>query len=204
MKALVKKINELKSSEISKVIESRIKEFESVGDLFKELCFCLMTANFQAQKCIELQKEIGDGFHNFEEEVLRKILKERGHRFWPQRAKHIVTARKHKSFLDEMMKMNSKESRKWLAENVDGLGFKEASHFLRNVGKKDVAIIDFHIIDLLNEHKIIDFDRKGKSLTPKVYLEVEEKLEDLGKATGLDLARLDLYLWYMETGKILK
>jgi N-glycosylase/DNA lyase len=204
MQELVAKINEVKNSDVSTIVEQRIKEFEQVNDLFNELCFCLMTANFQAQKCIALQEEIDRGFHNWEEEKLRRFLKERGHRFWPQRAKHIVNARTHKPILKDLMKKDSKEARKWLAENVDGLGFKEASHFLRNCGKKDVAIIDFHIIDLLNNEGLISFDRRGRSLTPKVYLEIEGFLEGLAKKLGLDLARLDLYLWYIETGKVLK
>ena len=102
------------------------------------------------------------------------------------------------------MKMESVEARNWLNENVYGLGMKEASHFLRNVGKKDVAIIDFHIVDLLNSEGLLDFDRKSKSLTPSRYLEIEKVLLDLGKRLGLNLAELDLYLWYLETGKVLK
>lgn len=84
---------------------------------------------------------------------------------------------------------------------MKGLGYKESSHFLRNVGCDDVAIIDFHIIDLLVANRLI---KKPKALNPKRYLAIEKKLKQLAGRSGLSLGELDLYLWYMETGKILK
>lgn len=209
---LVKKIEELKNSEIAEVIRQRILEFEEIGrksedDVFSELCFCLMTANFQAEKCIHIQKEIGRsrGFEILPEEELASKLKEIGHRFWPQRAERIVKARDCRTELCNMvMKKSGEEMRKWLVDNVKGLGMKEASHFLRNVGYKDVAIIDFHIVDLLNRFDIFEFDRNKQTLTPKKYIEIENVLRELAKNCGVNLAELDLYLWYLETGKILK
>jgi N-glycosylase/DNA lyase len=45
---------------------------------------------------------------------------------------------------------------------------------------------------------------KSKSLSRKRYLEIEKTLADLAAKAKVSLAELDLYLWYMETGKILK
>lgn len=81
---------------------------------------------------------------------------------------------------------------------------KEASHFLRNIGYKNLAIIDFHIIDLLVKENLIKFDRKKKSLTKNKYLEFEKILKNLAEKCQVNLAELDLYLWYLETGKVLK
>ena len=206
MQTLIEKINNLKSSNISRIIENRIKEFEELGkkkedEVFSELCFCLLTANFQAEKCIRIQKDLGRGFDLLPEKELAKRLREIGHRFWPQRAERIVKARECKTELCKIMKESGKEMRIWFADNVKGLGMKEASHFLRNIGYKDVAIIDFHIIDLLVNEGLIE---RPKTISRKKYLEIEKILEEIGKATNLDLARLDLYLWYMETGKVLK
>jgi N-glycosylase/DNA lyase len=36
------------------------------------------------------------------------------------------------------------------------------------------------------------------------YLEIENFLMKIAKKLNLSLAELDLYLWYIETGKILK
>ena len=86
-------------------------------------------------------------------------------------------------------------------KHVRGLGWKEASHFLRNIGYTDFAIIDFHIIDVLTKYNIIE---KPTVLTKRKYLEIEEFLRKIARKSDLNLAELDLYLWYMETGKILK
>ncbi|MBW1933916.1 MAG: hypothetical protein JRI56_13245 [Deltaproteobacteria bacterium] len=47
-------------------------------------------------------------------------------------------------------------------------------------------------------------NRQNKNLNKKTYLEIEKKLEELADVLGITLAELDLYMWYMETGKILK
>lgn len=195
---LVKEIEKLQKSEISQVINKRMDEFRKVKDLFSELSFCLMTAGFRADKCIEIQEEIGTGFENFTLDKLKAELKRMGHRFWPQRAERIFLARGSKR---ELKKVQKEGSRDWLIKNIKGLGMKESSHFLRNIGFEDVAIIDFHIVDLLKREKLIeDF----KNLNKKKYLEIEEILRKLAKKVNLSLGKLDLYLWYIETGTVLK
>jgi N-glycosylase/DNA lyase len=205
---LINAIKKLQKSDIKAKIDKRIGEFKDAGkkgdsEIFKELCFCLLTANYDAAKAIVIQEKVGDGFHGLSETKLSDELKKLGYRFPNVRAKYIVEARKHKDGLKKNIcsYKSDNDRRKWFAENVKGLGYKEASHFLRNIGHEDCAIIDFHIIDLLVKYSII---KKPKTITPKVYLEVEEALKKLGKQTGLNMAELDLYLWYMETGKILK
>ncbi len=203
MKDLIEKINNLKNSDISKIVDERIKEFERIsgGGLFEELCFCLMTANYRADKCIEIQRNIGGGFRTLSEEELAKFLKNAGHRFWPQRANRIVLAREHIAYLENLREMTSKESREWLIKNVKGLGFKESSHFLRNIGIKDLAIIDFHIVELLVRENLIG---RPRTIAPKKYEEIELLLKEMARKSGLNLAELDLYLWYIETGNVLK
>ena len=120
------------------------------------------------------------------------------------RAKYIVEARKYADSLKNIIKSfnDHNELRKWLVKNVKGVGFKEASHFLRNIGYGNLAIIDFHIIDVLTKYKLI---KKPKvPPTERRYLEIESLLRKIAEKLGLNLAELDLYLWYMETGKILK
>lgn len=175
------------------------------NELFGELCFCLLTANYSAEGGIKVQCRVGDGFLSLSERALAKELKDCGYRFPNVRAKYIVEARKHLPALKETLASfpNSNSAREWLVKNVKGLGWKEASHFLRNVGYEDVAIIDFHIIDLLVKHDLLTKQRKG-ALTEKKYLEIEHILSALAKKTGTSLAELDLYLWYEETGKVLK
>jgi N-glycosylase/DNA lyase len=207
MEELINKIENLKQSEIAKIIEKRIVEFKNINknsneELFKEICFCLLTANYNAEKSIKIQNEIGECFLTDSKEELTTKLKQHGHRFPNARAEYISESLKCKDKLNEVVKFPDKKAlRDWIVNNVKGLGYKEASHFLRNVGFDDYAIIDFHIIDILVDNGIIT---KPKTLTKKRYLEIENILRKLANKTDLNLAELDLYLWYLETGKILK
>ena len=208
MKKLIKSVEDLKKSPIKKLVDERIQEFKSLGrksvdELFKEMCFCILTANFSAERGIKIQKALGMEFLEANEEELALRLKEEGHRFPNTRAKYIVEARKHKDILDETSRNagSEHELRKYLAEKVKGLGYKESSHFLRNIGYDNCAIIDFHIVDILRDHRLID---EVKTMSKKQYFKIEGVLNILAKKLGLTLAELDLYLWYLETGKILK
>jgi len=203
---LILKIDSLKKSSIKSLIEQRISEFEKIKSpdkIFSELCFCLLTANFKADKSIEMQNNLSKDFLYSNEQKLALELKEYGHRFWEQRAKRIILARNKKKDLIKLLKLEKNEQilRNWIVKNIQGLGLKEASHFLRNIGYKNLAIIDFHIINILVKYNLIS---ELKSLTPRKYLEIENILKEISLKTKLDLARLDLYLWYMETGKVLK
>ncbi|RLJ02873.1 MAG: N-glycosylase, partial [Candidatus Aenigmatarchaeota archaeon] len=142
------------------------------------------------------------GFLTLSEEQLAKRLRELGHRYPETRARYIVEARRWKVYIRDILKsLRGNVLREWFVKNVKGIGYKEASHFLRNMGYLDFAILDFHIIRVLESYGLID---KVKSLGKKKYLEIEEVLRDVGKRAGLTLGGLDLYLWYMETGKVLK
>ena len=207
MDKLVEKIENLKNSEIGRLIKQRIEEFKNINkesneELFKEICFCLLTANFNAEKSIKIQNEIGECFLTDSKEELTKKLKYYGHRFPNARAEYISESLKCKDKLKEIVQFQDKKIlRDWIVNNIKGLGYKEASHFLRNVGFDDYAIIDFHILDILDHYNLI---KKPKTLTKKKYLDIENLLRRLANKTGLTLAELDLYLWYLETGKILK
>jgi len=208
MKTLLNRIEGLKNDGIKDIIERRISEFESFRkkpskEVFKEYCFCVLTANFDAEKGIKIQKEIGNGFLTLSEKQLARKLKKLGYRFPNMRAKFIAEGRKYKDNLKSIIDSfeNESELREWLVRNMKGLGYKEASHFLRNISCKNLAIIDFHIIDLLERHGLI---KRPKTVTKKKYFEIEGLLERIAGKSGLSLAELDLYLWYLETGKVLK
>lgn len=210
MNKITSLVESLKSSPIKKVIDSKIKEFSELGkkssnEIFKELCFCLLTANFSAHGGIKIQNAVGNGFLTLNENELAKKLSELGHRFPNTRTKYIIEARRYKDNLKEILNNFSNEltAREWAVKNIKGLGMKESSHFLRNIGYKNLAIIDFHIIDLLARNNLIE-KPKSKSLTPKKYAEIENVLKKISEKTNLSLGELDLYLWYEETGKVLK
>jgi N-glycosylase/DNA lyase len=208
MRSLIREVENQKRGRVCNLVRARTSEFMELGKkgsdgIFKELCFCLLTANYSAEGGIRIQKEIGDGFLNLPEKELSRRLRELGHRFPEARASYIVGARNLKDEIYERVRSSGdgSELRDWMVANVKGLGYKEASHFLRNIGFGDVAIIDFHIIDILQRHNLIG---RPKTLTRNRYVEIERLLGKLAKELNLNLGELDLYLWCLETGKVLK
>lgn len=206
MDKLIDAVKALKNSNVKTLVDNRIKEFEEKrndNEIFKELCYCLLTANYDAAKAMHIQNEIGNGFLTLNEKEMALKLKELGYRFPNKRAEYIVEARIHRDSIKRILNgsQNEMQIRLWFAENIKGLGMKEASHFLRNIGYKNFAIVDFHILDLLVKYNLAE---KPKVVVKKFYLKIEKILRKLGEKLGLNMAELDLYLWYFETGKILK
>lgn len=205
---LISSIEALKQSNIKKIIDSRIKEFKENGtkpisEIFKELCFCILTANFSAERAIKIQSEININFLSMPEHDLAEKLRALGHRYPESRARFIVEARKYIPSLEALLRSSrdAKTLREWLVNNIKGLGYKEASHFLRNIGFLNVAIIDRHILNILSEYNLI---KRPKRISKSKYLEIERVLSDIASIVNLSLGELDLYLWFMKTGKILK
>ncbi len=177
-------------------------------DLFSELCFCILTANSSATLGLKIQARLSDGkFWKLTYEELSKELKSMGHRYYEQRARRIVEARKKFKEVEKLLKFERepKKLRELLSNKISpfkvkGFGYKEASHFLRNVGFKDVAIIDRHVLRFLVERGLVE----NKTLTKNFYLHCEEKLRKIADELSLSLAELDLYIFYLKTGKVLK
>ncbi len=203
---LEEKIKSLQK-EISPIIEKRIREFDEMNrkdDLawFSELCFCILTANTSAELGLRMQKSLrAMEFATLSEYELSMKLKELGYRFYNTRAKYIHENQKFSHTIKKIiLEKKEIEKREWLVQNIKGLGYKESSHFLRNVGYKNFAIIDKHIFNLMRKYGITNEIK----ITEKNYVLLENELKKIADKLGMDLARLDLYLWYMETGKILK
>lgn len=190
--------------ETNSLVEQRLKEFKQLNQLgtnhwFGELCFCILTANSKAENAIKIQQEIGtNGFINLTEQAISEIIKKHKHRFHNNKAKFIVQARFFIDIKDKIKDLSGPQAREFIAKNIKGLGFKEASHFLRNVGYDDVAIIDRHILRFMLQQKLIP--SIPKHLSVNFYLECEQILSKFGIA----LSRLDLILWQKMTGNVLK
>jgi N-glycosylase/DNA lyase len=207
MNELLTNIQKLKNSSIQTKIQKRIQEFKNVNllsaeELFQELCFCILTANFNAERSIHIHEHIHECFCTDTKEILSRKLRQQGYRFPNTRAAYIIDSVSKKDALPTIIQTFQRDERRtWLAQNIKGLGYKEASHFLRNIGFDDYAIIDSHVLELLERYRFI---KQPKTLTKKKYIEIENLLQKIAQQTHLTLAELDLYLWYLETGKILK
>ena len=214
-KEIIEEILEIYSS-IQNGIEERLNEFsevwenESEENLFSELAFCLLTPQSKAKMCwdsICTLKEKKVLIYGSEEEVLDCLY---GVRFKYKKAKYIIEVRElfkasgKISVRKEIEKNNCPfETREWLVENVKGMGHKEASHFLRNIGKgKDLAILDRHILKNLKLIGVIE--QIPDSINRTKYIELEQTMREFSKEVGIPLDHLDIVLWYKETKEIFK
>ncbi|MBN2152309.1 MAG: N-glycosylase/DNA lyase [Candidatus Lokiarchaeota archaeon] len=207
---LLAKIDTLKQSESKDVIDQRMAEFRSFRtrsshDNFKELCFCILTGNCGAEASLRIHAAIGDRFLTCScPEEFTALLKDNGGRFYNNKGRFLGSACQYRDDLKDILDSfgdDEQSLREWLVKNVFGFGYKESSHFMRNVGYENVAIIDFHIVDLLSAHGLV---QKQKGLGKRKYLEIEGVLRGIAGKAGLSLGALDLVLWFIETGKILK
>jgi N-glycosylase/DNA lyase len=197
--------------ELRSMVENRIEDFLDVNEMgtekwFEELTYCLLTAYSSArlgQLCVDALCNRDVLLHGDLDQIV-EILKIQGHRFAEKRAEYIIIARELAPALKGTIQgfQDIKASREWLAKNVKGIGWKESSHFLRNVGYLDVAIIDRHIISNLVDYGILE--ERPKSITKRRYLEYERILAEVARRVGMTLGEMDLYLWYRKTGKVLK
>ncbi len=206
------KVRALRNSEVRETVEKRLSEFEKKNSMaskewFSELCFCILTANSKAETAIKIQEEIGaEGFCSYTCDSIRDVIFSNKHRFHNNKSRFIFCAREYAD-IKPKIKSLVKESgiqgaREWLVKNIKGLGYKEASHFLRNIGYTDVSILDRHILNLMKEASLID--SVPKSLNRKIYLEIEQKFLGLANGLKMSASELDLYMWYLKTGKVLK
>lgn len=136
------------------------------------------------------------------EEEIREELKKI--RFKNKKAKYIINAMENfDRIIEKIRNMPSMEAREYIVKNIKGIGYKEASHFLRNIGLAlDLAILDRHILKNLKNLGVID--EIPKSLSPKKYIEIEEKMIEFSKKVSIPVAHLDLLLWCKETGEVFK
>ena len=133
---------------------------------------------------------------------ISNILREKT-RFYKNKSKYLIEFKENKKILNELKKIKENiVKREFLVRNVKGIGYKEASHFLRNTGHRDLAILDRHILKNLVKLRIIK--EVPKSLGASKYLEIEDKFSKFSSKVGISMDELDLLFWSMETGKVFK
>jgi len=88
--------------------------------------------------------------------------------------------------------------RDWLVREVVGFGFKEASHFLRNIGFRGLTIPDIHVLRRLAELGLAD--EPSGSPTPKAHREADAAMRHYAEAIGADLDELDVLWWSRGSG----
>jgi N-glycosylase/DNA lyase len=201
-----------------KEIQKRLGEFREVwrkgsdARLWEELAYCIFTAGASARMGLNSVDAVRSLLLDGEPEEMTRALKKAGaHRFPVARPVYIVTTRNYfrANFRMQLRKhlrsfSDPNERRDWLAQDkqVKGLGYKESSHFLRNIGVRGHAILDKHVMRCLTEVGVIDSSKPPA--TRQRYLQVEQEFGRFAKDIGIDFDELDLVLWSLKTGEVLK
>jgi N-glycosylase/DNA lyase len=199
-----------------KEIRNKISEFRRVRNgpderIFAELAFCFCTPQSKAQSCWSAVSELQTSglLYSGSLPEIRRTLR-RKVRFHNNKSGYILQAR---NLFTESGKLSIKKSllekgtpfemREWIVKNVKGIGYKEASHFLRNIGfGQDIAILDRHILKNLQKHGAIN--EVPKTLSSKKYLEIESRMREFSRKSKIPMGELDLLFWSEETGEVFK
>ena len=209
---------EIKSIYTSKrqEIRLRLNEFKKIWkkgtkkEIFVELVFCILTPQANGKACwsaVENMIRKGVLFTGDRGQIVKELSSAR---FIQKKSAYIVEARE-KFLIDNRVCLKSViskigdayKAREWLVQNVKGIGYKEASHFLRNIGfEQNLAILDRHIVRNLQFVGVIK-EIPG-SLSKGRYFDIEKRMTEFSKAIQIPMSYLDLVMWYKETGEIFK
>jgi len=200
----------------------------SEEELWGELCLCILSSNvpyelalsafehLRSDQFLKTERiiECPDAAQSIAIELSRQIYSPkrkdgsfRKYRFPNIRATNIVKAAK--TLYEEgpalswiLMNCTSEhETRDLLVENIHGIGLKEASHFLRDIGySNSLAIIDSHVIAFLVELGAIPAN-KANVVTPSLYTRLERVLQNLCADLGVNLSIFDMAIWQYMRGK---
>lgn len=188
----------------------RLQDFTEVSstNYFYELAYCILTPQSLARNAdLTIAELKRDGFQERGFDPT-PYLRDPHHyiRFHNTKARRLLEAREAlPHLLPELTStaLSSQQKRTVVLENLKGLGMKESSHFLRNIGVRGLAILDRHIFKHLSRLGVIEEIPKNAP-TPKRYLEIEQAWHEYAEDVGVSLDELDLLFWSMETGEIRK
>ena len=190
------------------VIRRRLEEFSRVppSEYFYELVYCLLTPQSSAFNCDRVVQFLrGCDFHRAD--IDPEPLLRQGHlyvRFHRTKARRLVELKNR--FPQVLAALtNGHDTRtllEWLVANVNGLGYKESTHFLRNIGHRGLAILDRHILNNLRRFGVIR--RIPSTLSRERYEEIEKKFMKFAEVVGIPMDELDLLFWSMETGEVFR
>ncbi len=190
-------------------ITARLAEFEAPKteeDIFYEFCYCICTPQSKALHAMAVVETLRQRSFYTQPFNPESVLCDRRHyiRFHRTKAGRLLHLRGYFPHILDMLRSETdpQRLRAWLAATVSGFGYKEASHVLRNLGYSELAIIDRHILRNLVRFGVVDDPTPPQ--TPAQYEAIERAFRKFATHCGLPLQALDLLLWAIETGVVLK
>lgn len=194
--------------ENKKEILLKLEEFKSIPKekYFYEMVYCLCTPMSKAENAMKVQIYFEQiDFWNKPTDPY-PILRNSQHyiRFHKQKSKYIIENHKQFDAILQIIQENNivSDMRNILVNTVKGFGMKESAHFLRNIGQFGMPILDRHILRTMQRFGVIN--EIPKSISKKIYENLERLYIDWCNYNKLSVEELDLVLWKLETGKILK
>lgn len=207
--------------EEKEVIEQRLEEFSELRDaseyrLFKEFVFVILTSQTSAKKAWEAAEQLDsqDLLLDGDRSEIAEVLRDNEVQYEENKASYIVENRQTLSqptlqdptnelkISYKIDENNLEKTRRWMVENLQGVGWKAASHFLRNIGYSNLAIVSGYISEDLAELGLTESAQQPGN--EDEYLEAEEKMRKLAEELEISVEALDLVLWSMETGEVFK
>jgi N-glycosylase/DNA lyase len=219
---IISRLDRIKAKEVLQ----RFHNDKTPKEVFYDLCFCICAPQTTFKSNLLVNKSLKD-FRYYEQQIPEKdtaryfnwfgelcvIVKPA--RFYHNKTRFLIELKRKFRFIYDYIsyakafKAPSVLLRNWIVENIKGLGMKAASHFLRNQGYEDLAVIDIHILKYFDENWI-NLHTLGKyniskearwvivskeGMTKKIYLELESVFRDIAKDYKLTVAELDAIIW---------
>ncbi len=190
------------------LIQPRFVPERRPEEIWRQKVFCVLSSQFNSQKAAVIADQILQSVPFFdyslplyamEEACFKFLSSERvGYRFPKVRAHQISLCwfpfSQIKDEYQEYVRSwgSEEEARDQIIETFPGIGLKQASMFLRNIGAcQNLSVIDVHVLFYLRVCHRWDVDQ----LTPKLYLQAEDILRNDASRHDLDLNVFDVIVW---------
>lgn len=176
---------------------------------FREVLLCILTPQsspYHAEAAMVQLEERGFFCGGLSEDEVAEVLRTPAQyvRFHRVKAVRLLRAREQRDAIDQLLSLglSPREERDKLRALVCGLGMKEASHALRNIGRCGLAILDRHILRALCDCGMLS--EMPRSISDRRYRELESLFLSLADQLQESPDILDLYLWARATGSVFK
>jgi len=160
-------------------------KYKNEEEIFYDLCFFICSPQTCFKNVLKLVAMLRTmDFYNLalEDYIMEFILKEAGIFSPKSKAKRLLSAKKDFDLVLKIleMKKGDQELRDLLVKFIDGLGMKTASHFLRNLGCRNLVIID---------NSILKFLKCERPTSNKNYKEIEKKFIEIAYVNSISPAK---------------
>jgi N-glycosylase/DNA lyase len=176
-------------------------------EIWRQKVFCVLSSQFNAQRAAAISDKIVRSIPFFDSPPIHKIEDECfqflssgsiGYRFPKMRARQISLCwfpffQIKDEYQEYVRSFGSEDAaRDHITETFPGIGYKQASMFLRNIGaSRNLSVIDVHVLFYLRTCHNWEVNQ----LTPRRYRLAENILREDAYRYGLDLSVFDTIVW---------